>query len=108
MDESLAREIHEGLRNTRLTELRDALYAAAARYARLRADWRLASAEDRIRIDEPRRIAHNALIDACDILSRNMAAAGEDIAWRKALSGDRMEIGDFACHLHCWLGIEAR
>ena len=37
-----------------------------------------------------------------------MAKAGEDISWRKMMSDNRKEIGDFACFLHCIIRIEAR
>jgi hypothetical protein len=78
------------------------------RYARIRTDWRLSDPETRRSMDATRTAAHNALIDACNILSRNMAQHGESIAWRKRLGDDRKVIGDFACHLHCLLGLEAR
>ena len=59
-------------------------------------------------MDPERTRAHNALIDCCNILSRNMRTAGEDNSWRVALGDDRKAIGDFACLLHCLLGISAR
>lgn len=36
-----------------------------------------------------------------------MANNGEDITWRKTLGDDRKIIGDFACYVHCILGIQA-
>lgn len=51
--------------------------------------------------------AHNALIDSTNILSRVMVKIGEDAAWRQKLGDDRKEIGDWACHVHALLGIEA-
>jgi len=59
-------------------------------------------------MDEERTIAHNAFISACDVLSRNMKAAGEDIQWRFQIGNDRKSIGDFACLLHAVIGIKAR
>ena len=78
------------------------------RYAHIRADWQLASLEKRLEMDAPRRLAHNAFIDACNILSRNQAKAGFENGWRTHLGRDRRTIGDFACYLHCILGLEAR
>jgi hypothetical protein len=92
----------------RLHGLRRDLYLKSLDYARIRADWRLAPREQRLDMDRGRRLAHNAFIDACNILSRNMGAEGEDNSWRAELGDDRKVIGDFACHLHCFLGIEAR
>ncbi len=84
------------------------LVDAAVRYARLRVDWVRADADERARLEDARTRAHNALIDACNILARGMRNAGEDAAWRDTLGNDRKRIGDFACHLHCQLGLNAR
>jgi tetratricopeptide (TPR) repeat protein len=46
--------------------------------------------------------------DACNILSRAMNERGKDISWRAQLGQDRREIGDFACYIHCILGLSAR
>ncbi len=89
-------------------ELSRTVANAAVRYARIRTDWRLSDPDSRLEMNASRTAAHNALIDACNILSRNMAQHGESIAWRKRLGDDRKVIGDFACHLHCLLGLEAR
>lgn len=91
-----------------LCRLREQILAAAISYARIRADWSMASPETRIEMDGRRRAAHNALIDACNILSRAMHKLGKDIAWRRILGQDRKQIGDFACWLHAILGVRAR
>jgi hypothetical protein len=80
----------------------------AVRYARTRTDWRLADRETRLGMDGARTAAHNALIDACNILSRACAKVGRPTEWRRRLGDDRKEIGDFACHVHAHLGILAR
>ena len=103
-----AKDILEKINSTSFTVLKDAVIAAAIRYARIRTDWRLKSIEERKEANTARTFAHNALIDSCNILSRNMLKAGEDIQWRKMLGDDRKEIGDFACFLHCILGVQAR
>jgi hypothetical protein len=91
-----------------LCKLKDDLLARAARYARLRTDWQLAEHDLRRELDGSRTAAHNALIDACNILSRAMNERGRDISWRARLGQDRREIGDFACYIHCVLGLSAR
>jgi hypothetical protein len=37
-----------------------------------------------------------------------MVKAGDDATWRKLIGDDRQEIGDWACHVHTYLGIQAR
>lgn len=59
-------------------------------------------------MDASRAAAHDTFIDACNILSRAMLAAGEPIAWRAEIGTERGDIGDFACLLHCVLGLRAR
>jgi hypothetical protein len=93
---------------TKELDLKRGLILCAVRYARLRTDWRLANPDDRRAMDSVRTAAHNALIDAANILSRAMVKTGEDATWRRKLGDDRKEIGDWACHVHAHLGIEAR
>ena len=71
-------------------------------------DWMVVSVENRHDMDKTRTLAHNTFIDACNILSRNMGKQGEGNAWRRDLRDNRKDIGDFACYLHCNLGIRAR
>lgn len=101
-------EIWQGLEGTSLTELRNDVVTAAVRYARLRTDWRLAGPEARAEMDRRRTAAHERLIDAVNILARNMQCAAEPVDWRAALGTDRKEIGDWACFLHAHLGVSAR
>ena len=84
------------------------LILLAVRYARARTDWQLADREMRLAMSEARRAAHNAFIDACNILSRACARHGRPNAWRAALGEAREDIGDFACYLHALLGVMAR
>ena len=93
---------------THETQLQHDLLLCAVRYARLRTDWRLAVVHERPAMDSARTAAHNALIDALNILSRAMVKAGENAMWRKQVGDDRQEIGDWACHVHAHLGIQAR
>jgi hypothetical protein len=88
--------------------LRRQLWVLAVRYARMRTDWRIASPEERRAMDVARSRSHDALIDQCNILSRAVAKAGRDNRWRAVLTDDRKEIGDFACHVHAILGVQAR
>jgi hypothetical protein len=73
-----------------------------------RTDWYLADQEQRAEMDRIRTSAHTAFIDTCNILGRQMAAAGESAEWRTALGADRREIGDFACYVVLFVGLSAR
>ena len=92
----------------RLRSLRSGLLAKAVEYAYLRAQWQLSSPSDRNHVDSRRTLAHNAFIDTCNILSRNMGAEGFDISWRAEVGNDRKNIGDFACQISYLLGLSAR
>ena len=59
-------------------------------------------------MDAARTRCHDAFIACCNILSRNMLASGEDNQWRSEIGTDRKALGDFACLLHCLLGLHAR
>ena len=108
MDYEIAENILKQIVTTKLEDLKNDLIQKAVKYARLRVDWQLTPGDSRNEIGSLRTKAHNAFIDSCNILSRNMADNDEDITWRKMLGDDRKAIGDFACYLHCILGIHAR
>ena len=103
-----AENIFSEIRQTSHKRLADQLFKAAVRYAQLRAEWALVDDDRRAEMDNERTAAHDAFIDCCNILSRAMANSGEDNGWRASVGADRKEIGDFACHIHCLLGLSAR
>lgn len=92
----------------------DDLLRAGSRYANLRVQWALTPpGKERGEYDRQRTLAHNVFIDNCNAMSRAMASQGLDIGWRKQLgdhrtSEGRKTIGDFACFVHCMLGLWAR
>ena len=108
MDIDQARTVFEQIEQTGLINLKEDLYKTAIRYAEIRTTWYCSSLEERKDMDANRTRAHNAFIDACNILSRNMVKEGCDIHWRAILGEDRKMIGDFACYLHCIFGLRAR
>ena len=108
MNYEIAEEILKQIVTTKREDMKNDLIQKDVRYARLRTDYQLTPSESRNEIGSLRTIAHNAFIDSCNILSRNMADNDEDITWRKMLGDDRKAIGDFACYLHCILAIQAR
>ena len=105
---ALAAEIYEQISRSKLHDLKDDLIMAAARYADIRVHSLPLFAAETSCSDADRTRAHNVFIDACNILARNMAKAGEDASWRETLGGDRKTIGDLACYIYCFLGLAAR
>jgi hypothetical protein len=103
-----ARLCYASIQKSEHVVLRRELFQKALEYANIRAQWNMMSTELRVEVDQRRTIAHNAFIDACNIMSRNMGKSDEDNSWRATLGDDRKIIGDFACYIHCFLGIEAR
>lgn len=93
---------------TILKELRDDLFRSAIEYARIRTNFYSLSLEEKAKLSSNRTRAHESLIRSCNILSRNMTQSGENTSWREFMGNDRMEIGDFACHLHCIFGLRER
>lgn len=108
MELEQAHQIFNIINNSSYQPLVNSLLRSAVRYSRLRVDWHFSDQEQRTEIDEERRIAHNALISACDILSRNMKEAGENYQWRSQIGYDRKSIGDFTCLLHAVIGLNSR
>jgi glutathione S-transferase len=106
--EILATVREESEDDPRLRGLRRAWLVAAVRYAQARAEWHLAPREERIAQDQHRTQLHEAFIDSCNALSRNLSQLEKDFGWRRRLGDDRKTIGDLACYLHCLLGLEAR
>ncbi len=75
---------------------------------RIRVDYLNADIQQRIEMENLRESKHNVFIDACNILSRNMLKKNENADWRIFIGNDRKVLGDFACYIHCILGIKAR
>ncbi len=100
-----AKYIFMELNNTSNTEQRDNLIENAVRYSEIRTQWYFADMDKRIEIDTLRTSIHNSFIDSCNILSREMFKAGENADWRKHLGDDRKIIGDFACYINLFIGL---
>lgn len=81
-------------------------YQRAVKYAHIRAGWNLLTREQKQDTDSSRTHAHDAFINSVQILARLQGEAGA--AWKEALGEDRKRIGDFACYLALFQGLEAR
>jgi len=103
-----AKNFFEKINSTMLKSRKEDLFDIAISYARIRTDWNFKSSEEKMADEELRTRTHNTLIDACNILSREMIKVNEDASWRLGLGNDRKEIGDFACYVHLFLGLFSR
>jgi len=101
-------KIFAELQKSKEQELVNDLIVYAIRYAQIRVDWIISDKNKRIEMDNIRTQSHNAFIDTCNILSRQMEKLSEDNSWRQLLGNDRKTIGDFACYIHYALSIKAR
>jgi hypothetical protein len=108
MDWEKATRIAHAIGSSRLLTIRMALFRKAVDYSRMRVDWQLSSPEERLQMDADRTKAHDAFIEACDMMGRCMEDEKEDFSWREDLGNDRKEIGDLACYLNLILGLVAR
>ena len=108
MTNELAKRLFDEINKTSLHSIKEDLINYAVEYSRIRVDWYLAEEVEKDEMENLRRAKHNAFIDSCNILSREMIKAGEDASWRKVLGNDRIAIGDFACFINLILGIRAR
>jgi len=95
------------IESSKLSNLKNNLYSAAINYAKIRMDY-YEDESGRPDLEQIRTFSHNVFIDECNILSRNMLNNGEDATWRKELSSDRKEIGDFACFIALIKSLEVR
>lgn len=82
------------------------MISRAARYAGIRAGWNALSREQKAAQDPSRTMAHDAFIMSVNIVARTEGSIGAE--WRERLSDDRKRVGDFACYLALFQGIEAR
>ncbi len=108
MDINKAAKIYKMIKKTKLEELKQDVLTLAVRYAEIRTEWAFLPLDVRKEKDQLRTTTHNAFISACNALARNMKKRGEDVSWHVELGSNRLDIGDFACYLHCLIGLEMR
>lgn len=107
MDYEMALQMYRAIRGTKAAEELRELIDLAVRYAQARVEYLRAEVDRKRWLGPDRTATHNAFIMACDILSRRMREHGEDVTWRTLLGSDRRMLGDFACYMHCILGVSA-
>lgn len=74
----IAKKLFDEIDKTALHSLKKDLIIYAVEYSRIRVDWFLAGEVEKDEMEDLRRAEHNAFIDSCNILSREM------------IKGDRM------------------
>ena len=97
-----------------MTDLYHDLLSRSIEYSSVRAEWQMMEPDEKGAIDKRRSEIHNAVIREFDILARNLGKLGHDTSWRDEL-GDlnrnpdyRKRIGDMACYLVLFEGLNAR
>jgi len=108
LDYTIAYRSFLSIQASQLGEVRKSLYKSAVRYAAIRGEWQFLTQDERTESDTERTAAHNHFIDRCNILSRQQALQNEDNTWRADITAERKIIGDFACYLCCFIGIQNR
>jgi len=108
MDHSKAFSLYQEVQQTQAcAEQYKNLLSCAARYSRIRTEF-LAPVEGKKMMGRTRSISHDAFIDSCNRLRRAMYNNGEPNEWCVQLGTDRKEMGDWACFIRLFLGLEAR
>lgn len=90
------------------TELYNDFLEGAFAYANVRSGWLLLSKEEKMEQDKGRTLKHDSVINRVNILARYLERIGKDVSWREALGESRKTIGDFACYVALFYGLEAR
>jgi hypothetical protein len=103
-----AREILEAIERSRHQALVRSFEECAVRYAERQTKWPMAEPSTRLATNGLREIDHDVFVDSCEALSREMGRSGEANDWCQRIPADRNEIRDFACLLHCILGMRAK
>lgn len=90
-----------------MVELYQDMINDAIKYAVIRTEWMVSDRQKRNEMDKVRTSLHNSFISSCSALSRFMKDR-IGYSWMDKIGADRKDIGDFACYIHCILGIQAR
>ena len=91
-----------------LTPLWEKMIQRATQYAAIRASWWQMSREERMEEDAHRTMVHNSVISSLNIIADIERGLGREAAWRDKLGDDRKVLGDFACYIALFWGLNAR
>lgn len=111
-------ELFDVVKNNNLDETLQEIYIdfirACCRYSTIRAEWAVLSKEERMEKDPSRTSAHDRVIDTHKVLARYMNKNGLPTEWYEIIGYDdkekmsRKRIGDFACYIALFLGLDSR
>ncbi|MBE5925978.1 MAG: hypothetical protein E7270_03350 [Lachnospiraceae bacterium] len=77
-------------------------------YANTRSKWLLLSKEQKMDTDKSRTLKHDSAIVKFNMLARYFRKEGKKALWRDELGESRKTIGDFACYIALFYGLNAR
>ena len=88
-------------------ELYENLVKKCVRYAEYRSKWPTLSREKKLDIDSDRTSAHNSAITAFKMIARMQGEASAE--WTDRIDfNDRKRVGDMACYISLFCGLDAR
>ena len=91
-----------------LVSLYNDMITKAVDYAGVRSEWLLLDADEKKYNKEQRTLLHDTFIVTLNTLEEAMAARNISTIWRDRLGSDRRRIGDFACYLALFYGLNSR
>lgn len=91
-----------------LVSLYTDMITKAVDYAGVRSEWLLLSPEEKKYNKEQRDLLHDTFIVTLNTLEEAMESRRISTAWRDLLGTDRKRIGDFACYLALFYGLNSR
>ncbi len=77
-------------------------------YAGIRSEWLLLSPEEKKYNKEQRELLHDTFIVTLNTMEEAMISRKIPTIWRNQLGSDRKRIGDFACYLALFYGLNSR
>ncbi|MCI1306256.1 MAG: hypothetical protein LKG40_08590 [Lachnospiraceae bacterium] len=77
-------------------------------YAGIRSEWLLLSPEEKKYNKEQRELLHDTFIVTLNTMEEAMISRKIPTIWRDQLGSDRKRIGDFACYLALFYGLNSR
>jgi hypothetical protein len=80
----------------------------AVDYAGVRSEWLLLSPEEKKYNKEQRELLHDTFIVTLNTLEEAMITRKISTVWRDRLGSDRKRIGDFACYIALFYGLNSR
>ena len=91
-----------------IKEIWEEMIGRALRYSAVRSGWLRKTRDEKIRDDDERTNLHNQFINSVDQLIFLQTKEGKDVSWGRALGSSRKRIGDLACYIALFQGLNGR